>query len=60
MTLRDSRGVNYDSKHQNMSWFCYTPANALSKDKHDHIVVLQQNTTEFWLVTIIEDIEALA
>ena len=23
MTLRDSRGMNYDSKLQNMSWFCY-------------------------------------
>ena len=23
MTLRDSREMNYDSKLQNMSWFCY-------------------------------------
>ena len=23
MTLRDSRGMNYNSKLQNMSWFCY-------------------------------------
>ena len=28
-------------------------------DKHDHMVVLQQNTTELLLGTIIEDIEVL-
>ena len=26
-------------------------------DKHDHKVVLQQNTTEFWLGSIIQDFE---
>ena len=31
MTLRDSREMNYDSKLQNMSWFCYIPVNTLSK-----------------------------
>ena len=30
ITLRDSREMNYDSKLQNMSWFCYTPVNTLS------------------------------
>ena len=28
--LRDSREMNYDSKLQNMSWFCHTPVNTLS------------------------------
>ena len=27
MTLRDSREMNYDSKLQNMSWFCYQHVN---------------------------------
>ena len=31
ITLRDSRGMNYDSKLQNMSWFCYTRVNMLSQ-----------------------------
>ena len=31
MTLRDSREMNYDSKLQNMSWFCYTRVNTLSQ-----------------------------
>ena len=57
MTLRDSRGMNYDSKLQNMSWFCYKHVNTLSQTKHYHMVVLQQNTTEFRWGTIIEDIE---
>ena len=31
MTLRDSREMNYDSKLQNMSRFCYIHVNTLSK-----------------------------
>ena len=31
ITLRDSREMNYDSKLQNMSWFCYIHVNTLSK-----------------------------
>ena len=31
MALRDSWEMNYDSKLQNMSWFCYKPVNMLSK-----------------------------
>ena len=31
MTLRDSRELNYDSKLQNMSWFCYIHVNTLSQ-----------------------------
>ena len=31
MTLRDSREMNYDSKLQNMSWFCYKHVNTLSQ-----------------------------
>ena len=31
MTLQDSQEMNYDSKLQNMSWFCYKPMNMLSK-----------------------------
>ena len=31
ITLRDSREMNYDSKLQNMSWFCYKHVNMLSK-----------------------------
>ena len=31
MTLRDSREMNYDSKLQNMSWYCYTYVNTLSQ-----------------------------
>ena len=29
------------------------------QDKHDHIVVLQQNATVFWLGTIIENNEVM-
>ena len=39
--LRDSREMDYGSKLQNMSWFCYTHVNTLSQTKHDHMVVLQ-------------------
>ena len=56
MTLRDSREMNYDSKLQNMSWFCYTCEHVVP-DKHGHVVVLQSNTTEFGWGTIIKDIE---
>ena len=31
MTLCDSREMNYDSKLQNMSWFCHTHVNTLSQ-----------------------------
>ena len=31
MTLRDSQEMNYGSKLQNMSWFCYTHVNTLSQ-----------------------------
>ena len=33
------------------------PCEHVVPDKHDHMVVLQQNTTEFWQGTIINDIE---
>ena len=46
MTLQDSQEMNYDSKLQNMSSFATTCEHAVL-DKHDHVVVLQQNTTEF-------------
>ena len=29
ITLQDSREMNYDSKLQNMSWFCYIHVNTL-------------------------------
>ena len=41
MTLRDSREMNYDSKLQNMSWFCYKHVKHVVPDKHAHMVVLQ-------------------
>ena len=31
MMLRDSQGMNYDSKLQNMSWFCYIHVSTLSQ-----------------------------
>ena len=36
MTLRDSREMNYDSKLQNMSWFCYTCVNTLPQTTWAH------------------------
>ena len=58
MMLRDSREMNYGSKLQTWAGLQDTCEHTV-QDKHDHIVVLQRNTTEFRLGTIIAESEVL-
>ena len=51
--------MNYDSKLQNMSWFCYKYVNTLSETIVTTWKSYSEKATEFLLGTIIEDIKVL-
>ena len=48
MALQDSREMNYDSKLQNMSWFCYIHVNTLSKTS----MATRSLTTKYYRVQV--------